>query len=77
MIFVGGFFDIRNGDLFLLAWFTGLAYSDIKALHALNIIVELDGSKHTYIPILTAAENIRQQRIAAIFTRMGWPGERN
>ena len=59
----------RNRDLFLLACFTGLAYSDIKALHALNIIVEPDGSKHieryrtksmvmSYIPLLTAAENI-------------------
>ena len=59
----------RNRDLFLLACFTGLAYSDIKALHALNIIVEPDGSKHieryrtksmvmSYIPLLSAAENI-------------------
>jgi site-specific recombinase XerD len=59
----------RNRDLFLLACFTGLAYSDIKALHALNIIVEPDGSKHieryrtksmvmSYIPLLTAAEKI-------------------
>ena len=59
----------RNRDFFLLACFTGLAYSDIKALHALNIIVEPDGSKHieryrtksmvmSYIPLLTAAEKI-------------------
>ena len=59
----------RNRDLFLFACFTGLAYSDIKAFHARNIIVEPDGSKHiesyrtkstvlSYIPLMNAAEQI-------------------
>ncbi len=56
-------------DLFLFACFTGLAYADIKDFHAMNIIVEPDGSKHieryrhktsvmSYIPLLQVAENI-------------------
>ena len=60
--------DIKR-DLFLFACFTGLAYSDIKDFHAMNIIVEPDGSKHieryrnktsvmSYIPLLQVAENI-------------------
>ncbi len=59
----------RNRDIFVFACLTGLAYSDIKALHKNNIIVEPDGSKHiesyrtkstvlSYIPLLKAAENI-------------------
>ena len=60
--------DIKR-DLFLFACFTGLAYADIKGFHAMNIIVEPDGSKHieryrnktsvmSYIPLLQVAENI-------------------
>ena len=56
-------------DLFLFACFTGLAYADIKNFHAMNIIVEPDGSKHieryrnktsvmSYIPLIQVAENI-------------------
>ncbi len=56
-------------DLYLFACFTGLAYSDIKAFCARNIIIEPDGSKHietyrtkstvlSYVPLINAAEQI-------------------
>ncbi|HLP37099.1 site-specific integrase [Lacibacter sp.] len=59
----------RNRDIFLLACFTGLAYSDIKDLKRIHIIVDPNGEMHiekyrtkstvlSYIPLIKAAENI-------------------
>ena len=59
----------KSRDIFLFTCFTGLAYSDIKALKGSNIIVDPDGTKHiewyrkktnvlSYVPLLNVAEEI-------------------
>ena len=61
--------QIRNRDIFLLAYYTGFAYIDIKGLNSSNFVTNPDGSKYirdarqktgviSIVPLLTISENI-------------------